>query len=483
MPGSNQYSQLSGIPETTAPVTKPTLTKPTLYKPQDWEAKAKQEKFGTTELNARQQRRFNRWQNKDAQVQDRLAFDRGEQNKLLNSMDAMRDARVAGIRAARDTQLAKLEAAKPAVVPKPEGNQGGNRGEGQGNGGGNNPYAGSDIISKASSIKVNIPTITSQGVSPAPVAGQALKVEGTTYPAYTSSLLGHNITQAITDDGKLKTVKNNIFGTPTNEFLKPSMSIDTLQAHSNFRLHNANKGRTVNIGGRDYQTIVTRGIGNDHKYLKNDRTYAYDPTTGRIRLVSENMLGMPTGEWEGDSWLNLSDFGGDEYTWLQNNPAPDIRTSAGGMSKYYTDWINQYNKAKATGFKKQGGTMNKINYFQQGGAAPQQPSMEDQVIALVQAAMQGNQQATQTIEQIMQAAQSGDQQATQIAQMIQQVMQQMQGQATSAKWGAKLGYIRSLKYAKGGKACPECEKKKVEMEACGGKAKKKAKKRYFGGLV
>jgi hypothetical protein len=41
--------------------------------------------------------------------------------------------------------------------------------------------------------------------------------------------------------------------------------------------------------------------------------------------------------------------------------------------------------------------------------------------------------------------------------------------------------VRSLKFAKGGKACPECEKaKQVEMKACGGK---KAKKRYFGGLV
>ena len=61
----------------------------------------------------------------------------------------------------------------------------------------------------------------------------------------------------------------------------------------------------------------------------------------------------------------------------------------------------------------------------------------------------------------------------------------MKGQATAAKWGSKLNYIRSLKYAKGGKACPACEKGapiKVEEKACGGKAKK-TKKRYFGGWL
>ena len=120
----------------------------------------------------------------------------------------------------------------------------------------------------------------------------------------------------------------------------------------------------------------------------------------------------------------------------------------------------------------------KTKYFQQGGAVSQQ-DVQQQVIALVQAAMQGDQKATETINQIMKAAKAGDQQAIQIAQMIQAVAEQMQGQATAAKWGAKLNYIRSLKYAKGGKTCPTCNQK-IEMKACGGK---KAKKRYFGGWL
>ena len=129
---------------------------------------------------------------------------------------------------------------------------------------------------------------------------------------------------------------------------------------------------------------------------------------------------------------------------------------------------------------KNGGTlnMNKINYFQEGGAmapqaaqtaAPAQAGqdIQAQVMQLVQAAMNGDEQATQAIQKIMQAAQQGDQQAAQIAQMIQDVAKQMQGQATAAKYGAKLSYIKSLRsgcpegyevsyHKKGGVLCKEC---------------------------
>ena len=84
--------------------------------------------------------------------------------------------------------------------------------------------------------------------------------------------------------------------------------------------------------------------------------------------------------------------------------------------------------------------------------------------------MQGDQQATQQIQQIMQAAQQGDQQAAQIAQMIQQVAQQMQQQQVqAARFGAKLNYIKQLKgqcpegykmeyYKEGGQLCKKCMK-------------------------
>lgn len=130
--------------------------------------------------------------------------------------------------------------------------------------------------------------------------------------------------------------------------------------------------------------------------------------------------------------------------------------------------------------------------------------MQQQIVALVQAAMQGDQQAQQQVQQIMQAAQQGDQQAAQIAQVIQQVAQQIQGQRPSARLGAKLDYIKYLRgecpegyemqyFKKGGAVCKKCMKKaqagtelnskrgsavdqfRAEREfKCGGKTKKKA---------
>ena len=125
-------------------------------------------------------------------------------------------------------------------------------------------------------------------------------------------------------------------------------------------------------------------------------------------------------------------------------------------------------------YQKQGGTMNRINYFQQGGAAPQQQDVKAQVTALVQAAMQGDQKAAQQVNQIMEAAKAGDQQAVQIAQLMEQVVKELQGQAVAAKYGAKLNYLQSLKCGgkakakkkeQGGKVCPACEQAKQAKQA------------------
>lgn len=123
-----------------------------------------------------------------------------------------------------------------------------------------------------------------------------------------------------------------------------------------------------------------------------------------------------------------------------------------------------------------------INYYQQGGAAQQQDPQE-QIVALVQAAMQGDKKATQQIQQIQTAAEQGDKQAAQIMQFIQQVMQQMQQQAQKAKQGAKLQYLALLRgecpegthmeyFKAGGQICKKCMQNKVQEDKCGGKAKK-----------
>ena len=120
---------------------------------------------------------------------------------------------------------------------------------------------------------------------------------------------------------------------------------------------------------------------------------------------------------------------------------------------------------------KQGGQMYK---YQQGGQTQQTNGQQDitqQAIALVQAAMQGDQQANQTIQQITQAAQQGDQQALQIAQLLQAIIQKMQG-SRKARLGAKLNYFKQtcecpegqevVYFKKGGELCKVCAGKKMQ---------------------
>ena len=218
---------------------------------------------------------------------------------------------------------------------------------------------------------------------------------------------------------------------------------------------------TTSIDGKLYARYDPQGIG-DFWVGENGKVFYAGPFGSLGREVSENDFEQNSAK-------------GNHYNRLKNQLVS------------YTPSSEAANK-----FKK-GGIMNRINYFQQGGATPQQ-DLKAQITALVQAAMQGDQKATQQVNQIMEAAKAGDQQAMQIAQIMEQVVKELQGQATVAKWGAKLGYIRSLKYGNGGKTCPACKKggipetsdkayiktsKKVEEKACGGKAKKK----YFGGLI
>ena len=95
-----------------------------------------------------------------------------------------------------------------------------------------------------------------------------------------------------------------------------------------------------------------------------------------------------------------------------------------------------------------------------------------QLVALVQAAMQGDTKAQQQIQQIMAAAQQGDQQAQQLAAAIQQIVQELQGQAQMAKKGAILDYIHTLRC--GGKA--PMKKKAVAKASKGCNCKKLLRK-------
>lgn len=102
--------------------------------------------------------------------------------------------------------------------------------------------------------------------------------------------------------------------------------------------------------------------------------------------------------------------------------------------------------------------------------------LQQEIIKLVQAAMNNDEQAIQQIQQIMQAAEQGDPQAAQIAQLIQQVIQEQQGSVPKNKFGAKIEYIKRLKgicpegqemqfFKKGGRVCKKCMPK-AEKKGC-----------------
>lgn len=241
----------------------------------------------------------------------------------------------------------------------------------------------------------------------------------------------------------------------------PLITEHEFRNNAHFRNHHFLKDNAnITIDGKTYPIMVTNGLYNNNYGVENDRTYAFNPETGQIRAVFENFTGMPHNSWATNSeWITPGWMAGPEYEWKKANPMPAMRGPlGGGFTPEYEQWLSNYKKAKATGFKKQGGTMNKVKYFAQGGQPQTQNDVQRQVEALVEAALAGDQKATQQVNQIMQAAKQGDQQAAQLAQMIQIAAQKLQGQATSAKWGSKLQYIKSLKFAKGGKTCPACMK-------------------------
>lgn len=195
--------------------------------------------------------------------------------------------------------------------------------------------------------------------------------------------------------------------------------------------------------------------------------------------------------------MNPYDYSGGERKALRtylNNP--------GSMDSKYQPFINQVQNQRTQKMVNSIGTnqllkpetdTNKLNNqlvnlkFKQGGQmykyaagaqmiqpqqASEQQGIEQQAMALVQAAMQGDQQANQTIQKIMQAAQQGDQQAAQVAKLLQAIVQQMKG-SRKARLGAKLDYIKQsigecpegqevVYFKKGGEICKMCAGKKMQ---------------------
>lgn len=195
--------------------------------------------------------------------------------------------------------------------------------------------------------------------------------------------------------------------------------------------------------------------------------------------------------------MNPYDYSGGERKALRT-----YLNNSGSMDSKYQPFINQVQNQRTQKMVDSIGTnqllkpetdTNKLNNqlvnlkFKQGGqmykyaagaqmVQPQQASgqqgIEQQAMALVQAAMQGDQKANQTIQKIMQAAQQGDQQAAQVAQLLKNIVQQMKG-SRKARLGAKLDYIKQsigecpegqevVYFKKGGEICKVCAGKKMQ---------------------
>jgi peptidoglycan hydrolase-like protein with peptidoglycan-binding domain len=409
MPGSNEYSMGPEDTRTESTlVTKPTAKTSPFYQERDFRQTKLQEMYGDNPTK-RQLRKFNRYASSTQGQADELAFVKDESKKYLDSFSAYGDAALNRIRNAnRELALKAKNPAQPTpVTPTP-------------------PPPANDPIKD-------------DGQKPFNSAfwdGRAKEGGFADSAAVKQWQQEHGSKYGIVADGK--------FGPKTKA------------AYEQFK--------------RDYQHLVEEGI--DQNKSQDQQVQQATPfdleefknknnINGSIHTVNGNKYLRYDPNGAGDFYI---DAFGNTYTaglfgTLGRKIDPN-NTELGYFGQLGYDELN-----KLLTKHKQGGTMNKINYFQQGGAAPQQ-DMQKQIVALVQAAMQGDQKATQTVNQIMEAAKAGDQQAVQLAQMIQQVAQQMQGQATAAKYGAKLNYLQSLKCGgktkakkkeKGGKVCPECE--------------------------
>ena len=231
-----------------------------------------------------------------------------------------------------------------------------------------------------------------------------------------------------------------------------------LDSYSELTKHNFDRG-DIRQGMRENGLNPYDYSGSDRKQL---RTYLNNPTTDNYTQSVSKIIG------DGKIQQNMLNNA------IQNKTVvnPSINPQLSKINLGYNPSLN--NQLINLKFK-QGGQMYKYRTGAQM-AQPQQANgqqgIEQQAVALVQAAMQGDTQANQTIQKIMQAAQQGDQQAAQVAKLLQAIVQQMKG-SRKARLGAKLDYIKQsigecpegqevVYFKKGGEICKICAGKKMQ---------------------
>ena len=255
----------------------------------------------------------------------------------------------------------------------------------------------------------------------------------------------HNVSTLI-NNGNYKAP--NLENTTTNYLEnRPLDSYSELTKH-NFDRGDIRQGMRANgINPYDYS-------GSDRKQL---RTYLNNPTTDNYTQsvskiigdgkIQQNMLNNAVQNQTSQYQLTKPNLG---YNTSQNSQLVNLKFKQGGQMYKYAAGAQM------------------VQPQQTGG----QQGIEQQAMALVQAAMQGDQQANQTIQKIMQKAQQGDQQAAQVAQLLKAIVQQMKG-SRKARLGAKLDYIKQsigecpegqevVYFKKGGEICKVCAGKKMQ---------------------
>lgn len=207
--------------------------------------------------------------------------------------------------------------------------------------------------------------------------------------------------------------------------------------------------------------------GETKDFMRQNLVNPEDYSTSE-RKSFRHSISNDTGDWSNASKI-MSDAR------INNKLSQSINISSRQLKKPQLNMPFQLDNNLVNLKFKQGGQM----YKYAAGAQmvqPQQASgqqgIEQQAMALVQAAMQGDQKANQTIQKIMQAAQQGDQQAAQVAQLLKNIVQQMKG-SRKARLGAKLDYIKQsigecpegqevVYFKKGGEICKVCAGKKMQ---------------------
>ena len=228
-----------------------------------------------------------------------------------------------------------------------------------------------------------------------------------------------------------------------------------LNSYSKLTEHNFNRS-DIRQGMRENGLNPYDYSGSDRKqlrtYLNNPTTDNYTQSVGKIiedGKIQQNMLNNAVQNQTSQYQLTKPNLANLRYDPSQNNQLVSLKFKQGGQMYKYATGAQMVQPQQASG--------------QQG--------IEQQAIALVQAAMQGDQQANQTIQKIMQAAQQGDQQAAQVAELLKAIVQQMKG-SRKARLGAKLNYFKQtcecpegqevVYFKKGGELCKVCAGKKMQ---------------------